>query len=148
MSVKISALPAAASVASTDQFETNQSVVSRRATSSQISDFVKSVPTVFTGIAGPAFGVQQNNASARNLLVVIVVNIIGDGVTPGASSVHVITNQTSPALFCEFAFAHTDANDHIVTMTIVVPVGGWYRIDDFNDPNNNNNIVSVSEYQL
>jgi hypothetical protein len=42
MTVKISALPAAGSVAGTDEFETNQSGTSRKATAAQISAYVQS----------------------------------------------------------------------------------------------------------
>ena len=42
MGVKFSALPAAASSVSTDEFAVNQSGTSRKVTTQQIADFVKS----------------------------------------------------------------------------------------------------------
>lgn len=50
--VKISGLPAASSVSGTDQFETNQSGTSRRATAAQVATYVISADAELAALAG------------------------------------------------------------------------------------------------
>src|SRR5262249_40636303 len=149
MSVKISALPAAASVSSTDQFETNQSGTSRRATASQISDFVKTVaPSI--SLTSPAFGVQQNNATGKVLIVAVHVSLVGDHLSPGPQNVQAFTSQSGGTLVAEAQYTQDAVTDQSFdfTFTIVVPPGGWYRVDNVIDSGAGNALRGATEWAL
>ena len=147
--VKISGLPAAASVASTDQFETNQSGTSRRATASQISDFVKTVAPAFS-TAVPAFGVQQNNATGKVLIVAVMIALVGDHLSPGNQEVQAFTNQGGVTPVVDILISQDGTTDFrtLQTVTIVVPPGGWYRVDNIQDPGVGNAILGASIWAL
>jgi hypothetical protein len=148
--VKISALPAAASALATDQHPVNQGGTTKRLTNTQISDFIKAVAPAISLNAGVAFGVQQNNASTRTMVVIVTINMAYDHTSPGNHQVTIVTNATTPNPMAFVALSggvNEDISSGYCMMAIVAP-GGFYRIDDAQDPDGGNSINSVWEILL
>ena len=147
MSVKISALPAAANANLTDEFEANQSGTTRKVTANQI----KAIPPSITQNAGAAFGVQQNNTTGKTLIVVVTLQILYDFTLPGTQQIDVITNSTNPAPMAQMLVQQASSTTTPLifeTITIVVAPGGWYQINNTFDPSGGNSIVAVWEVAL
>jgi hypothetical protein len=144
-------LPAAGSVIAGTLFEIDTGAVSQKATASQISDFVKTVAPSITQNVGVAFGVQQNNATGKTLIVVSTLRITTDHTAPGDQQMDIITNASTPAAMAILDFnAQAPTTDPVIqsTLTVVVAPGGWYKIVNALDPAGGNSIVSVWEIAL